>query len=662
MLITLKGVGDVTKKKLNSLGLFTVRDILFRVPTKYIDLDEAAMQAFSSLSDGDYFKASGKVSAKSMPFRKGHLQYFKLTVEGEGGKGKFYVVWFNQNYMYKNFVENEPYTFFGKVKKKGRTIEFINPQYEKSVSGGKFCGVLPLYYTKGLIPQSTYREIIRSALGYKSGCESIITDEASFSLLPIADAFYDVHFPSNILQAECARRRLVLETTLRRLAAFRLEKQGGRTEKPFSYEASPDVISAVTDRLPYKLTETQEKTVSALISAVKKREPLNAIVCGDVGSGKTVVAVLLAYYAAKCGHQTAFMAPTELLALQHYHFLKKIIEPLGLKVTLLYAGLSAQEKRLAVGEIASGFTDIAVGTHSLLNDAVDFSDLSLVIVDEQHRFGVMQRTKLLDKGKNTDLLTLSATPIPRSMQLIAYGNVDYYTIEKRHEGNITTRLVSPENLDKMLSYIADVCRGGRQAFIVLPQIEDSEGCELMSAKGFFDRMAGEAFADLRVGLMHGKLKEREKLSVMNGFNSGELSVLVSTTVIEVGIDVQNASVIAVMNADRFGLATLHQLRGRVGRDGSRSYCFLYTEAPDTERLKKLVNCDDGFELAEYDFSERGGGDIFGTEQSGGGGIAGLTFKIIEESSRICDTLDLQKIRPLLRVEAEMFDLKNVSLN
>ena len=406
----------------------------------------------------------------------------------------------------------------------------------------------------------------------------------------------------------------------------------------------------------------QESAVKSFLGNGERGTGFGTIVL-PCGSGKTIVALLTAYYAVKCGYQVALMAPTEILATQHFRTFSKILLPFGVKVALLTAGLPAKEKREIASAVAAGETDILIGTHALISGSVNFKNLSLAIIDEQHRFGVAERTALIAKSGSEDTLTLSATPIPRSLRLTVFGDVEVLNIERRYVGNVTTEVVVKAGKKAMLNAIAEECLRGRQAYVVAPRIRDIEGIESSSADRLYKELSKLYAGKLTVGLLHGKMKAAEKQAVLDGFYSGKISVIVSTTVIEVGIDVPNATIMAVFDADRFGLAALHQLRGRIGRNGDKGYCYLYTEkdADEQIRLKVMTEETDGLEIAERDLQIRGAGEWLGEEQSGKGG-AMLPVRMMIRAKELADKVDPEVHKEELTAYALAKQLYKISLS
>lgn len=651
----IKGVGEKTEKKLNSLGVFTIEDIVERLPKGYMDMSKFTLP--QDTAEGDFCLFEGVVIKLGKPFKKGKLEILKGIVECEGEKVT--LVWFNRNYTAKTLKIGEKYRIYGKVKIDKNSIFLYNPIYEESNDKSTFYGIRPIYWTRGLVPQKTYRDIVTIALEH-CVMNSIISEETErrMKLTPLRDAYKEVHFPQKSDRRE-ANSRIALEKITRRICAFRIAQKKQLRQKKRKYDPKID-FSPLYERLPFTLNESQSEAVERIVNVCVSDKKVNAVLCGDVGSGKTAVAVAVSYFIVKNGYRVAIMAPTEILAKQHYSFIEPIFSALGFSVGFLSGSLKNAERNRMRNLAKIGFFDILIGTHSLLYLGEEIPDLGLVCLDEQHRFGVAQRTGLIAKGVTVDVLTLSATPIPRSMQLVAYGELEYVTIKRRYESTVKTAIVRENKRKDMWRYISSECEKGGQAYVIAPKIFDAEGVESESVETLYKELK-EFFPEEELGYLHGKIKAEEKQNILNGFYSGETKVLVSTTVVEVGIDVPNASIITIMDAEKFGLATLHQLRGRVGRNGQKAYCFLYTEKEPTEGLRTLCSCSDGFEIAEKDFEMRGGGDVFGLEQSGGGGIDGLNYRTLQKAKEIADAIDLAKVENMLKKEIESFSLTDVSL-
>ena len=651
---SVKGVGKVLAEKFEKLGIETVDDLIMTLPRSYVDMDAAF--SLEECSDGDFCSFCGELSEIGKPYKQGKISILHAKVLSQ--KNEIKLIFYNQNYYAKTLIIGEKYVFFGKVKK-NRIPTFINPKVDL-MGGKKLSGIHPIYRTKGLIQQGVYSNVVKEALQLFTP-KNIVDEkiEKKFGLPSFLECIRNVHFPQK-MDLSVEKRRITIEKVVKRICAFRYAKalsDHNRLPKKYS-----DVdFSPLFNQLPFTLSLSQKNALLQMIESLKNGKELNAILCGDVGSGKTIVAVALCYFVIKNGYKVLFMAPTSILAKQHYSLLKSLFSPLGIDVCFLTGDTKKSEKEDVYFSAEFGFSDIIVGTHSLFNPQLVFPDLGLIVTDEQHRFGVAQRTRLIGKGDNAAVLTMSATPIPRSLRLIAYGEVDYFTVERPRKSAVKTRLVSAAKRTGMWEYVNTVLSSGRQAYIIAPRIFDNEGTEFDSVESLFSELAIYIPKE-KIGVLHGKMKPEEKQSVLDAFYRNEKGVLLSTTVVEVGIDVPNATVMVICDAERFGLATLHQLRGRIGRGDEDGYCFLYTEKTPSEGLKVLVSCSSGIEIAERDFEIRGGGDIFGLEQSGAGSLDGLTLSVLKEASRIAGDVDIEDKKEYIFDEIRSFSLAEVSLN
>lgn len=655
MLSDIKGIGPVTEKRLNELGIYDCETLVSHIPTGYMDMSVIALPQESA--EGDFCLFEAKITKISKPFKKGKLEILKAYAECENCR--ICLVWFNRNYTLKILKTDAFYRIYGKLKTEKNLMTFYNPVFEECGEKVELVGIKPIYRTKGLIPQKTYRGFVSEAMG-KCAFESLLTerDERKHGLMSLERAYRTLHFPENMDFYE-AKQRVILEKITRRICAFRIAQSKEARAKRRKYSEKVD-FKPFFGAMPFPLNQSQSDALEKIKSAFLSDKKMNCVLCGDVGSGKTAVAAAAVYFVVKNGYRAAIMAPTEILARQHYNFLKPIFSELGISVCFLSGSVKNAEKRELIFQIKNGFFDVVIGTHSLLYVEGEIPDLSFVVEDEQHRFGVAQRTGLICKGVGVDVLTLSATPIPRSMMLVAYGEVEYVTISRRFESTVKTAVVPPEKRDGMWKYIAAECEKGTQAYIVAPKIVDAEGAETESVEGLAEELK-KYFPQGKTAVLHGKMKACDKQAALDSFAANAVSALVSTTVVEVGIDVPNASIIAIMDADRFGLAALHQLRGRVGRNGQPAYCFLYTAKTPTEGLRAMCECSDGFALAEKDFETRGGGDIFGLEQSGGGTIEGLTPSNLKKAKELALSVDYAKAETMLEEEINLFCLRDVSL-
>ncbi len=653
-LLQVKGIGDTTVQKLNQVGIFSVEDLVYSFPKSYVDMDGA--NPLKECQNGDLCVFPAIVKEINPVIKKGKLTILRISA---GSDEKLVeIVFFNQPYFAKTLHVGEIYRFYGKVRIENGLYFFTNPQVDL-FSGEKFIGIQPVYKTKGLIAQRTYASFVKNALELLP-LQSVIKPEfeKKFGLVPFENAVRELHNPKKT-DLDNEKKRILFEKIVKRICAFRLAMTLTRKENGREYTEVD--FSPFLKKIPFELSHSQTAAIDTMTKRLLDKEPLNAILCGDVGSGKTIVAVALSYFVIKNGYKVAFMAPTSILARQHYTFIDSLFSSLGLRVLLLTGSSSVGEKKNIYDIVEDGKYDIIVGTHSLLNDKLKMSDLGLVVTDEQHRFGVAQRTRVITKGNNVGVLTMSATPIPRSMRLVAYGEVEFLTIERRRASTVKTRIVTPAKRNDLWRYVSSVCEQGEQAYVVCPSIFDCEGVESDSVEKVYEEIKN-FFPPNAVAMLHGKMKSDEKQSILDSFYKNKISVLVSTTVIEVGIDVANATIMVICDVERFGLATLHQLRGRIGRGDKDGYCFLYTEKDASEGLKTLVECNNGFEIAEKDFSLRGGGEIFGLEQSGGSSFVGLTFPLLKKASLLADDIDIGGIEHLLHEEIKQFSLDNVSLN
>lgn len=656
MLTDIKGVGEKTAKVLNKLEIYSESDLLNTLPRSYVDLSE--VRDLSPDSDGFFCLADIIITEKKEPVIRGRLKVFKAA--GLSGSSHVNLVWYNQNYVSKKIDVGNAYTFYGKLKLRGGVYEFNNPRFEEKGGISRFCGIQPIYTTKGLINQKTYWNIVKEALKVYCPKSVIPPDtENERGLIPLSEAFCRVHIPEEG-KIEKGRDRITLEKLVRRIAAFRIARGRTRSAEKYVY-TKPFDINDYDGTLPFKLTKSQLDALIKMSGIMRGEKPLNAILCGDVGSGKTIVAMLLALYTAKNGFQSAIIAPTEILARQHYANLNNLCTKCDIDIAYLCSDTPAKERKEILYKLERGEIDIIAGTHSLLNTEIKFNKLAFAAIDEQHRFGVAQRTCLIDKGKNANVLTLSATPIPRSVQLIAYGDIDYFTIGRRFENNIVTAIVKPDKRRDMWNYLyAECVENSGQVFVVAPRIADIEGIERESVEELYAELK-KIFPPDRVKALHGKLSAQEKRDIIDAFSKNEISALISTTVVEVGIDVPNANFMVIMDADSFGLAALHQLRGRVGRGGGKAYCLLYTAKEPDDGLILMTRTTDGMEIAEKDFYMRGAGDIFGLNQSGEGSIEGVTAQSLMTAKAIADRLNLKELERELKSEIEAFSLTDISI-
>lgn len=619
----IKGIGEARAKLLNKLGIFTVEDIITYFPRGHED--RSRLKKINELEDGEACAFEGIIASKvtERKFRKG-LSLYKVLIKDE--TGSITATWFNQHYIGKVLRIGESFVFFGKIARKGGKLEVQGPVYEKQDYGEakNILRIVPVYPLTANLTQNTIRATIKSALEQVEGKlneflpESVIKE---YGLCDINYSMKQIHFPASEEDFKKARYRLVFEELfLLQLCLLSVKKTFEKDKKGIEFKKVPQMEEFIT-KLPFKLTNAQRKVFEEIERDMESCNVMNRLVQGDVGSGKTIVAVLALFKAVQNGYQGALMVPTEILAEQHYQSISELMERCGIKTALLTGSQTKKQKKEVLEGIKSGEIQILIGTHALIEDNIEFERLGLVITDEQHRFGVRQRSLLSKKGEAPDTIVMTATPIPRTLALILYGDLDISIIDELPPGRkpVKTYAVDDSMRDRINNFIRKEVSEGRQVYIVCPLVEDSEEINAKSAVAHAQKIANEDFKDLRVGLIYGKMKAKDKEEVMKKFVEGEIDILVSTTVIEVGVNVPNASIMVIENAERFGLAQLHQLRGRVGRGQHQSYCILYNEGRTEvcrERMKIMQKTNDGFIISEKDLELRGPGEFFGTRQHG----------------------------------------------
>ena len=610
-----KGVGPKRAELFEKVGVSTVYDLLQYCPRDYIDL--SAPCEIKNAQGEDPLVIRARVVKKMPParIRKG-LTVCKAVFTDD--TDDITVTLYNQEYLFASLKEGEDYILYGKVAGNMVRREMNSPMVFSAASPDLILPVYPL--TEGL-SQNIIRKAVRGALDLVLGeVEDIMPQYVrdSCRMCSLACAWENIHFPKSLYGAHEARRRLIFDELLIHSLAIAYRRQNEDSDSNYIMQAQP--LEEFTSALPFTLTKTQLRSLNDCTVAMRGAHRMNRLIQGDVGCGKTVVAAGAAWFAYKNGYQSCVMAPTEILAAQHYKTFKSLLEPLGVRVALLTGSLTPKNKRVLKEQIAAGEFDVIVGTHALFSESTHFSDLALVITDEQHRFGVEQRAALSAKGRNPHRLVMSATPIPRTLALILYGDLDISVINELPAGRkpISTYAVTGKMRERAFGFVKKQLEMGRQGYVVCPMIDESES-DLNDVTSYSQKLAQGAFADYKVGLLHGRMSAAEKEEVMNGFKRGEIDLLVATTVVEVGVDVPNASVMVIENADRFGLSQLHQLRGRVGRGEWESFCILITDNTSPEcvqRMKIISKTSDGFKIAEEDLKLRGPGDFFGTHQHG----------------------------------------------
>ncbi len=617
----IKGVGEKTAELVSKLGIDTVLDLITYFPRSYED--RSNIKDIADCVDGEKVGVYARLAVPVTEVKvRGGLKLYKMIFVDDTGSME--VTAFNQSYLKTSLKSGETYFLFGRLVKRFNKREMLSPLIEKVSPVNDRTSLFPVYRLTEGLTQKKLRSMVKSALeflddGFETLPEQIISD---YSLLSFSKAVKKIHFPENYFDINSARERLIFEELfILRAGILKIKAQleiADKSKKPLVSVCNADnFISS----LPYSLTGAQARVIGECISDISSGRRMQRIVQGDVGSGKTVVAAAVAYAISVSGGQTAFMVPTEILARQHFETLTKLLSPFGIKVSLLTGSLSKKEKEATLLELMSGECQICVGTHALITKGVTFKQLSLVIADEQHRFGVMQRAALTDKGEAPHLLVMSATPIPRTVGLMIYGGLDISVIDELPKGRkkITTMLISSNRRKDAYEFARSELQKGHKMYIVCPAIDDDDENELTTVTSLYDELKNGFLKGYNILLLHGRMKTSEKEEVMNKFYSGEAEVIVSTTVIEVGIDSREATLMYIENAERFGLSQLHQLRGRVGRGDLKSYCVLITDSKSEKTLSRLETVrdnSDGFKLMEYDFKERGPGDFFGSRQHG----------------------------------------------
>jgi len=625
----LKGIGPKKAEVLNSVGIKTIEDILYYLPRKY--LDRSTFTPINQLQPNTQATVIGKVEALGV--RKGRKNRFQVILKDK--TGFLNLIWFaNLKYVQNAFeaedvvIASGEVSFYNGLQMAHPEFEIISGNGDELIHSG---GVIPVYPSTARLRKLNldsrgFRRILKPFLERVEQMveetlpEPIVTEQR---LLPLFLALKNIHFPENLNVAEQARQRLAFDELfyLELMLALRKKRL---TDSPegIAFQKPGSLIKQLLNKLPFKLTEAQRKVLREIAHDMLSKKPMSRLLQGDVGSGKTIVALISMMMAVESGYQAAFMAPTEILAEQHYLTIHKLAEELGIKIVLLTSSVPKKDKDVILGQISLGEASLVIGTQALIQEKVKFYRLGLAVVDEQHRFGVMQRALLKQKGHQPDVLIMTATPIPRTLALTAYGDLDVSVIDQLPPGRkpIETILRDEKTRPEVYRFLDKKISQGRQVYIVYPLIEETEKLDLRAATEAYEKLKDNVFPNRRVGLIHGRIKNTERELIMQKFRKGEFDILVSTTVIEVGVDVPNSSMMVIEHAERFGLSQLHQLRGRVGRSAEQSYCYLMANYPLSQdardRLQALCSSTDGFKIAELDLKLRGPGEFFGTKQHG----------------------------------------------
>lgn len=659
--LNLKGVGEKTNENLNNMGIYTIYDLLTYFPRTYNTINEENPIYFNGV---DLVSIKATLIKITRPFRTRTGKTI-VTAYFSTNFGKLKVTFFNMPYVVNNYKEEETYTLVGKFEIKGKNIESVNP-----ISGKNINPIDPKYHLKGKVSDNLIKKLLNQVLDGSIINENLpkefLKEE---NLISLDKAIRSVHFPETKEDLIGALDRLKFQElfsySLKILLAkfIRIGDESG-----IVFNMSPN-LKKFKNSLPYKLTKSQSKSIREILLDQKRKYPMNRILQGDVGSGKTIVALTALYNIIEDGYQGAFMVPTEILANQHFKEAKEIYKNFDIDIYLLTGSTKKRDRELILKKINMEKPLLLIGTHALIEDDVIFNNIGLLITDEQHRFGVNQRAKLLNKNKASDVLVMSATPIPRTMALAIYSDLEISSITDLPPGRkkIKTKILNVTKRNLSYERLYSEIKKGRQGYVVTPLISENEDLNIISVEEVYKNLKKGLFKDVKVEMLHGQMTSKEKEEIMESFSRGEIKVLVSTTVIEVGINVSNATMIIIENAERFGLAQLHQLRGRVGRSSHQSFCILNAniKSPETmERLKTMEESNDGFYIAEKDLLQRGSGELFGVNQSGSAGLilSDLTrdYKMFLKSNKYAKIVFDDKNNKYIKVKKEF--LRNLSEN
>ena len=618
----IKGIGAKKAQTLNNLGIFTVNDLIEHFPRDYEDRSQVKDIAELTENEENTFFALVSAVPENVHIRKMTVTKVKLS----DSTGSVNAVWYNQPFIKNALKKDEEYIFTGVYKRRGYQREVSSPEFEKAGTGREILGggrIVPVYPLTSGISQKVLRSLIKTTLDLvKTQLPEFLPLEIrkKYMLCERNFAISNIHFPESDESFFIARKRLVFEELFVLQTALFILKGTVKRSGGIVFETK-GIAEESEKALGFGFTKAQKKVINDICSDVSKGIPMNRLIQGDVGSGKTAVAMTAALMAVKSGYQAALMAPTEVLASQHYESFKEFFDKFGIKVCLLKGSLKKKEKEAVKELISSGEAEVIIGTHAIIQEDVEFKKLGLVITDEQHRFGVKQRNILSEKGINAHVMVMTATPIPRTLALILYGDLDVSVIDELPPGrqHIDTFAVNSSYHQRAYGFVRKEVEQGRQAYMVCPMIEENDAIEAKSVTEMIDEVSETDFKGLSVAVLHGKMKADEKERIMKDFAENKIQILISTTVIEVGINVPNATIMLIENAERFGLSQLHQLRGRVGRGKYQSYCILVTDSKSEvtkERMKVMKKTNDGFEISETDLKLRGPGEFFGTRQHG----------------------------------------------
>lgn len=627
----IKGVGDKTVDKLNKLGIYTVEELYKFLPTNYLDMSKISNT--EDIIEGNYSLLKVDCIECSALYSKSHTHYVKAICDCNGNRVE--IIWFNMPYISKIFIAGE-WLVWGKYTVENGVYTTINPSYANVDNKLKLHGVIPIYPLKGLIGATAFRKIMENTL--------MINDIVS--LLPsnydLNKLYKKTHFPTTIEQIMTTHYELAMYSIILDLIHYKSMRLDAKKDCRIVCEVGSEIIST----LPYCLTDSQMQALKDIIEDINQTPAMNRLVLGDVGSGKTIVAMLAMYAVAKAGKQSVLMSPTEILCKQHYNTAVRLF---GVdNVVMLMGSMAKESKKSVANGIYCGKYKIIIATQSSISKNLQYNDLGLVIIDESHKFGVSQKGKLENKGSGVNTLIMSATPLPRSLAMTLYEDLKISKIERRNENlhNIKSYVFNSLKLKKMFRYIADKANGGEKVYLICPRLNDNDGKEMFSVKSVYKHIIKDYLKPSSVAMLYGGIKDIERDSIMERFAHGDVNLLIATTVVEVGVDVPQANIMVILASDCFGLASLHQLRGRIGRSGTQAECFFHTRSrkiPD--RIKAIKECSDGYKLAEIDAEDRGYGDIIGSNQSGKNKyekfLCKVTLEMIKKAKQIADGINIE---------------------
>ncbi|HCW74816.1 MAG TPA: DNA helicase RecG [Clostridiaceae bacterium] len=660
---TIKGVGQKTKEQLENMGIITLLDLLLYFPRAYDQYQEA---------DEMYFNGMDKIRLEAVPVKitrpfRTRTGKSMSTIYFSTQFGQVKAMFFNMPYVTSNYTIGETYMLSGKFTRKGKNIECINPVLNKDLEE-----IVPVYPSEGKVTGTLLKKLVRQILDKVIINENFPPDILKEEeLVSLDEAVRNLHFPQNRDRLGESLKRMKFQEMFSYSMKIMLSKSIRlSSEEGIMFKMSPR-LTELKNRIPFEMTGAQNRVIREILKDQKNRFPMNRLLQGDVGSGKTIVALVALFNVIENGYQGALMAPTEILARQHFEEAKRLLSPMGVEVRLLTGSSKKSERDQIAKELEKGKPLLMVGTHALIEEKVNFSRLGMIITDEQHRFGVNQRAKLVNKSKTAEVLVMSATPIPRTMALTIYSDLDLSVIDELPVGRkeIRTILLDETKRKACYSKVIEEVNKGRQAYIVTPLIDLDEDGELNSVTGLYEELSKGPLKGIRMGYLHGKMSSKEKTAVMDSFKEGEIQVLIATTVIEVGVNVPNASMMVIENAERFGLAQLHQLRGRVGRGEYQSYCIMVANIRSQttrERLEIMVKSNDGFFIAEEDLKQRGTGQLFGVHQRGHSGLMlsdlASDYELFLRANRYAGIVYNSKDPNEMKMKKEFLDKISKSMN